>query len=348
MTAFSVNVNAATFVVDTTSDTQDAAPGNGICADAGGLCSLRAAISESNALAGPDIITLPAGTYTQSLAGANEDINAGGDFDIRSSVTINGAGAATTIVQSNAAFDTATERVFHVFSATVITVLIDGVTVRNGVAPVSQDGGRGAGIKVGNNAATDSNITFTLTNSSVLNNHAGTRGGGFAVNKANSTISNCTFDGNIAGGADGTSGAGGAILVDSEDNVSIPAMTSLITNTVMTNNQAASSVANTFGGAVIVRAIDATVTMDHVTANNNISNASGSGFSAFAGGLYNQQAHMIVTNSTVDSNVTSLFHAGIRNLASTGGAATLDITNTSISNNSSTDYDIGGTGWRYH
>src|SRR5215210_3997640 len=77
--AFSVNVNAATFVVNTTADTQDAAPGNGTCADAAGACSLRAAITEANALAGADIITVPAGTYTQTLAGANEDANAGGD-----------------------------------------------------------------------------------------------------------------------------------------------------------------------------------------------------------------------------------------------------------------------------
>ena len=55
LTAFSVNANAATFVVNTTADTQDAAPGNGVCADGGGMCSLRAAITEANALAGADI-----------------------------------------------------------------------------------------------------------------------------------------------------------------------------------------------------------------------------------------------------------------------------------------------------
>ncbi len=36
------------FVVDTTADTADASPGNGICADAANNCSLRAAITESN------------------------------------------------------------------------------------------------------------------------------------------------------------------------------------------------------------------------------------------------------------------------------------------------------------
>src|SRR4051794_31162999 len=87
MTAFASNVSAATFLVTTTADTQDAAAGNGVCADSGGACSLRAAISEANALPGDDVITLPAGMYTLSLPAANEDANAGGDLDITAAVT---------------------------------------------------------------------------------------------------------------------------------------------------------------------------------------------------------------------------------------------------------------------
>jgi len=133
-TVFSMNVNAATFVVNTTSDTQDAAPGNGTCADSGGQCSLRAAITEANALSGADTITVPAGTYTISLAGADEDANASGDFDITSPVTLNGAGAATTIIQGNAAPNVAIERVFHVIGAGATAVTINAVTVQNGHA----------------------------------------------------------------------------------------------------------------------------------------------------------------------------------------------------------------------
>src|SRR5205823_1004979 len=64
----------------------------------------------------------------------------------------------------------------------------------------------------------------------------------------------------------------------------------------------------------------------------------------FAGGLYNQQAHMIVKNTTVSGNVSSRFHAGIRNLASTSAAATLDILNSTISNNTSSAADADGGG----
>ena len=82
------------------------------------MCSLRAAITEANSAGGADIITVPAGTYTQSLAGAAENANAGGDFDVTNPVSIEGAGAATTIIQSNAAPEAATERVdlkFRIF-----------------------------------------------------------------------------------------------------------------------------------------------------------------------------------------------------------------------------------------
>lgn len=54
---------AATFTVTTTGDTADNNPGDGTCADASGVCTLRAAIQEANALAGQDTIAF-------SIAGA--------------------------------------------------------------------------------------------------------------------------------------------------------------------------------------------------------------------------------------------------------------------------------------
>jgi CSLREA domain-containing protein len=51
------------FVVNTTADTHDANPGNGICADAGGNCSLRAGIEETNALPGVNRLDVPANNY---------------------------------------------------------------------------------------------------------------------------------------------------------------------------------------------------------------------------------------------------------------------------------------------
>src|ERR1700754_2483619 len=126
---FAMAASAATFVVNTTNDTADSNPGDGTCSD-GSSCSLRAAISEANALSGADIITLPAGTYTQTLVSANDNANAGGDLDITSDLTINGAGSGTTIVQANAAPGVATERVFDVRAGATATLA--GMTIRHG------------------------------------------------------------------------------------------------------------------------------------------------------------------------------------------------------------------------
>src|SRR5207248_424021 len=67
----------------------------------GGPGSLRDAILGANATPGADVITLPAGTYTLTIAGADEDAGATGDLDITDDLTINGAGAATTIIDGS-------------------------------------------------------------------------------------------------------------------------------------------------------------------------------------------------------------------------------------------------------
>jgi CSLREA domain-containing protein len=122
--------DAATFTVDTTKDAVDAAPGDGLCATAAGACSLRAAVQEANALAGPDTINLPAGTYVLTLPGPPEDAGASGDLDVHETLTIAGAGAATTIIDGNAS-----SRVVEAsqpFQGNPPTVTLSGVTVRNG------------------------------------------------------------------------------------------------------------------------------------------------------------------------------------------------------------------------
>ena len=70
----------ASFTVDATHDAVDASPGDGVCADAGGACTLRAAVMETNALAGADEISLPPGTYVLSIPGAGEDADGDGGF----------------------------------------------------------------------------------------------------------------------------------------------------------------------------------------------------------------------------------------------------------------------------
>jgi len=81
---------AASWTVTKTADTND-----GAC-DAD--CSLREAIIAANAAAGPDMITLPAGTYTLSRTGI-DDTAVNGDLDVTGPLTINGAGQSSTTIQ---------------------------------------------------------------------------------------------------------------------------------------------------------------------------------------------------------------------------------------------------------
>src|SRR5215217_60704 len=62
--ALAAEFTLTSFDDDINGDFDDDTPGNGQCADINGRCTLRAAIEETNALAGADTITLPAGTYT--------------------------------------------------------------------------------------------------------------------------------------------------------------------------------------------------------------------------------------------------------------------------------------------
>ncbi|MFN8371565.1 MAG: NosD domain-containing protein [Anaerolineae bacterium] len=87
--------SAVAFVVNSGLDTGDANPGNGICDDGGGNCTLRAAIEETNALPGADSLTFtasfgfaPAAPYPAILDVLTIDGTAGGFYP-----TINGAGA---------------------------------------------------------------------------------------------------------------------------------------------------------------------------------------------------------------------------------------------------------------
>lgn len=61
---------AATFTLTSFADGSDAAPGNSVCGTVSGVCTLRAAIEETNALAStasnPDVIHVPAGEYLLS------------------------------------------------------------------------------------------------------------------------------------------------------------------------------------------------------------------------------------------------------------------------------------------
>ena len=127
------------FTVNSTLDTIDANPGDGICADAGGQCTLRAAINESNALQFSQNIYVPAGTYILTIAGTDEDAGYTGDLDILDTVAIYGDGPDQTIIDANQI-----DRILHINpinacagldNCTEDVTQLSGLTIQGGAAP---------------------------------------------------------------------------------------------------------------------------------------------------------------------------------------------------------------------
>ncbi len=211
--AFPLGAEAATFNVNSTADLVDTNPGNGVCAAAGGVCTLRAAIIEANALAGgPHTINVPAGHYILTIPGRDEEDGLTGDLDILAGMTIHGAGPASTVVDADGL-----DRVFHIIYG---TVTIDGMTIRGGnvLNPVKPWGG---GLRVeanltlrnvvvtGNRANMGGGIdhavgTLVIDGSTISENVASdyglysTQGGGLNAQLAAITITNSTISGNVS------------------------------------------------------------------------------------------------------------------------------------------------------
>ncbi|MGB7207583.1 MAG: choice-of-anchor Q domain-containing protein [Pyrinomonadaceae bacterium] len=122
-------VKATVITVNDVGDSVDAAPDDGICADAAGRCTLRAAIAESNARIGTDVIIfdvpVPA-VITLTL----------GELKTTDSVSILGRGARRLTIQRRNSNDTSNFRVFNLTAPTQLR----GLTIRNGNSSTSGGG----------------------------------------------------------------------------------------------------------------------------------------------------------------------------------------------------------------
>src|SRR5437016_10621221 len=275
--------HAVTFVVNTIADTADAVPGDGICADSGNAYSLRAAVQEANALAGPDTIQLGAATYVLSGA-AGDDLAVSGDLDITGDLTLTGAGTASTIIDGGGV-----DRVLDIDpSGAGVSVTIANLTVRGGGsnnAPAQAGGGiRNRGTLSLSNvtlAANSAGIngggllnfgTLTLTNTTVSGNTAGTDGGGIYNSSGTLTITASTLSGNSANSA-GRNGGG-----------IFNASAATLTNVTVSGNSA-----NSGGGGVFNSG--GTATLLNVTLGENSA--------PIGGGISNPAGTVTLTNTLV-------------------------------------------------
>ena len=163
----------------------DPNPGDGVCetAPGNGICTLRAAIQETNALAGDDTIILAPNTYVPNSFVSHQYPNIAGNL------TITGSGASTTTIEG----DLKGGGVLGINAG--FTVNVSGVTI----------GSQTIGQAIGNEG------TLTLSDSTVSNV------GGGIYNSGTLTLVNSTVSRNFAGliGAAGIDNIGTATLINS-------------------------------------------------------------------------------------------------------------------------------------
>jgi len=308
------------FTVTSMLDLPDDAPGDGVCATATGVCTLRAAIMEANAMGGPEghRIILPAGLYQLTrnrdggvLAGLDEDDRQQGpapegalgndawnDLDIGVDLEVIGAGEDETIIEGSAV-----DRVFHILHPgdgrpAPRSVRFVDLTIRNGHTLQ-----RGAGVFAERvREARFEHVTLADNQGTHLFHHDGITfiglGGGIYSMAHDLFVTACTFRNNFAVVGGGLAVLGGWATVE---------------NTTFEGNEARSPGSGSpgivggrpgMGGGIAVLETDALpsfLVMTGSTLNNNRANLGG-GLGAFGG--------FTVQNSTLSDNTAVSYGGG--------------------------------------
>jgi len=283
-------------------------------------CSLRDAIIAANERP-LSTINVPAGTYTLSLTGALEDQSATGDLDVAVKMTINGAGAGSTIINGGGI-----DRVLHVVSG---DLSLYGVTIQGGAAPQYSDGG--GIINSGTLSLIDSIVQSNqtnrssgggiknigelhITNSLIMANLANDGGGGGIQNTGQLTIVDSTISNNVA--TNGVVGGGG--IQNENGQVSLERVTlsgnqaiggggienRLSGSRLDINNSTISGNSAVYDGGGIKTSFGAVTNLNNTTIANNIADSDNDG-SGQGGGIYNAFPNSSVNfhNTLIGNNI---------------------------------------------
>ncbi len=260
--------SAATFPVTTTADTAD-----GTC-DA--QCSLREAVGAANGAAGDDTITVPAGTYVLTRTGAQENLNVTGDLDVSGVTTIQGAGAAATVLDGFGA-----DRVLDVSAGglTVRDLTVTGGALRITSSPCTPSDHEGAGVasvadltlervrvtrnryagaicsssRGGGVSVRGGGGALTVLGSEISENYASDGAGGIQFSGGTLTVRDTTISGNA------TDFGGGGIATDKPFT---------IVNSTITGNRAASNGGIGLGNTATGQIASTTITGNEATGAN--------------------------------------------------------------------------------
>ena len=186
---------AADFLVTSLEEGGDLDPGDGICSAASG-CTLRAAVEEANALAGPQTIALGYGVHQLNIQAEAGRLRASSaPLRVTDALTITGLSPDRSILNANGQ-----SRVFHVDGAnlTLVSLMLSG-----GAASGDGNGDDGGGVLVVNGS-------LTLERVAVTGNSA-RNGGGVMAQESPVTIRRSAFTGNQAVPVEGLQGSGGGV-----------------------------------------------------------------------------------------------------------------------------------------
>ncbi|TAN35432.1 HYR domain-containing protein [Patescibacteria group bacterium] len=325
------NLHPMNLIVNSAADLVDALPGDGICATATGVCTLRAAVMEANAMAGADAILFDSsvnGTpITLTIAGAGENAAETGDLDVTGSVTITGNGMDNTIIQACDATANPScsgiDRIFDVQDGAALN--LSGVMLRNGRGSSEPFGRSGGAIRVGLHlpweGGNGTSSSLILSNSALLNNVATVHGG--AISSIGSvTISNSVITGNRAAG-----GSGGGVLNNLGGTLTV------------SNSTFSANTADGGGGAVFANpgSLPAPVTITNSTISENTSGGAGGGLFQNGG-----SSAFTVTNTTISGNRAAGHGGGIISAGSGTTLASVTVTGNTADSDGNNDGDGGG------
>ncbi|MCZ6708602.1 MAG: hypothetical protein O7A71_11720 [Chloroflexi bacterium] len=332
------------FLVTSIFDEVDTNPGDGQCRTESQTCTLRAATQEANALEGPNVILLQAGTYRLEITSSPFTDADTGDLDVQDDLVLRGVGSGDTVIDGGGI-----ERVLHLqaVAAASISVTIEGVTIQGGVS-LSDGGGirADAGVDLqlidvivtGNSAANGGGIftageALSLSDTEIVANSSARRGGGVAAVSGSVAIEGSLIEGNDAGTEGGGFHLRTAVtefsLVDSDVRLNTavdsgggavlrsPEMVAMIARSTVEENSGG------HGAGVFWDSEDGRLDLDSSALIRNTSSGQGAA-------LWLDRGVISLVNVTLSSNVAELrggaiFHEGGR----------LVILNTTIAQNSS-------------
>ncbi|WP_220454205.1 choice-of-anchor Q domain-containing protein [Nocardioides immobilis] len=202
-----------THEVDALGDAVDADPRDGVCRTASGTCTLRAAVQETRASRGPDVIVLPRGRIElsrplawplPSLVADLERDPSRGDLDLVGPVTVRGAAADATTIDGNAI-----DRVFSVGPRSNLT--LSDVKITGGDATVADR--TPADIAIGGAILNLGRLTVERV--ALVRNKADGGGGIFSTPFTTFTVRDSLIAFNTAAEGGGLRIDGGATIVNS-------------------------------------------------------------------------------------------------------------------------------------